>query len=178
MENSYELFKRFFSFYDPMIYLKDINVKHRRLQHRDSNTQGRFLVQAIEDDRVRYLGLYFSTFVAGGHSGTLDAIPSNKGFYLNHLISPGLPTTSDHIPVVMTISARPINIPIRERLSPSQADWELCNRKCSEYTVPNLEGAGKNDIDAAVMEVTGFLSELREQVTPRITINLCTKISA
>ena len=109
------------------IFLSDINAKHRRLQHRDSNTRGRFLMQAVGDDRIRYLGPHFHNFFAGGHWGTQDAILSNKFLYLHHLITQGLPTTSDHVPVVMTVSARPTTISIRERFSSAQADWYLYN---------------------------------------------------
>ena len=102
--------------------------------------------------------LIFITVLAGSHCGAPDAILSNKSFYVNYLITKGLPTTSDHVPVVITVSARPIKIPIRERFSLAQADWASYHQKCDEYTLPNLAGAGRDEIDAAVYGVTAFLS--------------------
>ena len=72
---------------------------------------------------------------------TPDIILSNGKAYHNTHISQGTPTSSDHIPIVFTISTAPIIIPAPQRLNINKTNREKYQETIeSELPEINLEG--------------------------------------
>ena len=150
----------------PTYLLADINAHHNILHHTSNDARGRIIKTAIQQRRVQYLGPYFDTFISGGRKGRPDAVLTNMHTHNNYHISPGPPTTSDHIPTIMKLSCRPIRVPISPRFDVGRTDWSTFRKKCDLYSAVDLEGATKQGVDDAVKDLMTFLSSLRKEVTP------------
>ena len=68
----------------------------------------------------------------------------------------------------MTISVKPIAVPIKPRYSPKQADWEAYAELCVEYQVPNHRRWTNVTLDDEVNKLLDHLQEAKRRVTPNI----------
>ena len=153
----------------PTYFLSDVNAHHRSMSHTFNDNRGKIITQAVCNGHVLYLGPHFDTFISGGHRGRPDTVLANNKTHHSYFLSPGPPTTSDHCPVIMKISARPIRIPIKTRFAPAKADWARYRAQCNEYSIPDLEGSTRQGVEEAAEALTEFLSSLRKEVTPMRT---------
>ena len=88
----------------------------------------------LQNQRVEHTHTDFQTFL---NKGKTDRVIPSTGSYFNTRIERGPPTSSDHSQIVMTISARPIALPITSQFYSKQADWEAYEELCSKYQVPD-----------------------------------------
>lgn len=115
-----QLFRR----HTPVYMLADLNANHPTLGYRHSNTAGRQLHNMILNRTLQHIGPHFPTYFSANSSTTPDIILSNYRTHHNTHATPGPLTTSDHTPIIFTISSSPIQIPTTPRPSYSQAKWE------------------------------------------------------
>ena len=115
----YKLFKR----PHPVYLLGDLNARHTFLGHNDCNLIGRSLQRLMRHDTIRHIGPYFPTLVRHNSSTAPDSVWSNNKTFHNIHLRPGPLTSSDHLPIIATITVQPIQIPIKPRLQTAKADW-------------------------------------------------------
>ena len=72
------------------------------MRHNYQNNKGKIINDLINRNIVRFLGPDFPTLVA--RNGKLDIINANREASLNITIKPGHITSSDHIPIQVTLS--------------------------------------------------------------------------
>ncbi len=96
----------------------------------------------LKANNISHLGPQFPTFISHNSATSPDNFFSNKHNYINTLTEPGDITTSDHIPVILTVSTRPIYIKTKESCQYNKAKWEdfkeILNNKFTERNLNNF----------------------------------------
>lgn len=110
---------------EPMFIMGDLNAKHQFLGNRNRNAVGLGLYRFFNDNKLSHLGPNFPTFLNNDNGTTPDIILSNHKAYHNMKIQPGPLTSSDHIPIIVHITANAIKEPTISRFVYKNADWEL-----------------------------------------------------
>ena len=108
----------------PVYMIADLNANHPTLGYRHTNTKGRQLHHLIHNRTLQHIGPDFPTFINYRSATTPDIILTNFRTYHNTHIEQGPLTTSDHIPIIFTISTKPIQTPATPRPNYNQANWE------------------------------------------------------
>ncbi|KAK4325520.1 hypothetical protein Pmani_003868 [Petrolisthes manimaculis] len=112
--------------------LADLNANHHFLGYRHTNTAGRQLYNLTLNRTIQHIGPHFPTYYSANSNTTPDIILTNFRTHHNTHTAPGPLTTSDHIPIIFTISASPIQIPSMPRPSFKQANWASFKTEISE----------------------------------------------
>ncbi|KAK4306891.1 hypothetical protein Pmani_021315 [Petrolisthes manimaculis] len=112
--------------------LADLNANHHFLGYRHTNTAGRQLYNLTLNRTIRHIGPHFPTYYSANSNTTPDIILTNFRTHHNTHTAPGPLTTSDHIPIIFTIPASPIQIPTMPRPSFKQANWASFKNEISE----------------------------------------------
>lgn len=108
----------------PVYMISDLNANHPVFSYRSTNTKGRQLHQLLQDRIIRHIGPHFPTYIARNITSTPDIVLTNTRTYHNIHITQGPLTTSDHIPIVCTLSLTPTQIPCLPRPSFKRANWD------------------------------------------------------
>lgn len=120
VEDLIKLFKR----KEPVYLLADLNARHRTLGHRENNETGEIINKMINKNIISHLGPDFNTRVGQNARSNPDIILRNRYGFLNYAIKEGDLTTSDHIPVIFTLSTTPIVKETCPRKIYSKTNWE------------------------------------------------------
>lgn len=105
----------------PAYLLGDLNLRHHMFGHNDNNNRGTIMANIVNQGRATFLGPNFPTLKVG--RGKPDMIFTNMHANLNYQIEQGNLTTSDHLPIIFTISSRPIKIADKEYYKTKRMDW-------------------------------------------------------
>ena len=124
----------------PTYILGDWNANHRMFNYRHTNPVGRGLASLVRDGHLQHLGPHFPTRIQGQHVTTPDLVMANQHAHLNIHLKQGDITTSDHLPIIATISTNPIMIPTIPRENLRRADWESFKEDLSHTSTPELQG--------------------------------------
>ena len=122
----------------PYINTIDLNAYHRTFGYNTNNLRGQQIVTLIDTDKCRHIGPFFDTRVTANTRRKPDIALTNNRAYLNTYLRPGPMTPSDHIPIVMTISTNPIQIPICPRLQFSKTDWTRYKQILTDFNTPDM----------------------------------------
>lgn len=123
---------------EPMYILGDLNAKHSFLIDRTNNDVGKGLNRFYENKILLHLGPKFPTFFNHTSGTTPDLILSNNKIYHNTKIEPGPLTSSDHLPILFTITARAITETTPRIIVYSKTNWDLF-REVVERNIPENE---------------------------------------
>lgn len=93
-----------------MYFAGDLNATHTNLEHNSNNTAGRQLNNLINANLVRFMGLDFRTYHSREATGKPDLLLGNNKTYFNYAVTQGGLSTSDHIPLIIKISTKPIKL--------------------------------------------------------------------
>ena len=130
----------------PTFIIGDLNANHRAFGSNYENRAGRQLKGMLDDNRIEHVGPFFTTFVGHQGASTPDTVLS-KNTTANIYLERGPPTTSDHFPIITTISHSPIQIPIRTRLDLKKAKWNELQKELQNSTAPQLQDATTGEIE-------------------------------
>lgn len=108
-------FIKLFRRYCPVYMIADLNANHPTLGYNHTNIKGRQINTLIQNRLIQHIGPEFPTFYTQRRGTTPDIILTNHRTYHNTYITPGPLTTSDHVPVILTISITLILIPVTPR---------------------------------------------------------------
>ena len=130
----------------PAYIAADMNAQHTALGHGTCNFKGRMINDLVRRDMATFLGPNFPTFI-GARAGKPDIILANRLAHLNYAIQSGDLTSSDHIPLILTLATKGIAIPITPRPCTKRANWDgfqaHCNREVGRLQI-NDEDIVKN----------------------------------
>lgn len=133
---------------NPVYFFGDINPNHPNFGYRGQNPVGSAINLLMSQGKLRHIGPHFPTFLKHNSSTTPDIAFTNTRVFHNIHMNPGPVTSSDHIPVIATITVNPITIPIIPRPQFSRADWDNYKLELQDLTVPENAHPTKADIDS------------------------------
>ena len=134
----------------PTYILADMNARHYALGHNNTNLTGTTLATLMNMNKLHHIGPNFKTYL-GRHQGTPDIILTNNKTFHNTYIRAGPLTGSDHLPVVLTLSTSPIQIPRRQtRLDMKKADWTSYRHDLLDHPIPDLQNMQIHKIDEEI----------------------------
>lgn len=107
----------------PTYVLGDLSARSIFMGHGRSNNVGKGLERFMRHGKFIHVGPDFPTFHNRNSYSSPDVVLTNNKATLNMLIKPGPITTSDYIPIHMTITSEAITIPISPRLNLNKASW-------------------------------------------------------
>ncbi|KAI3383771.1 hypothetical protein SNEBB_010833 [Seison nebaliae] len=153
----------------PVYIAGDLNAKHRVLGHTSRNQVGDGLAGLIADGKLQHIGPNFATYIAMPGSGTPDIVLCNRRAYHNITLQEGPITTSDHIPIVITLSTNPIQTPRQQVYRYGAADWQSFKDTLTDRHVnpPDLQGGTLEEIDDHYSAWSAELGEAMEQHIPK-----------
>lgn len=133
----------------PTYIIGDMNAQHTILHDNRCNLVGKSLERLIRQGKLLHLGPNFPTFHGPRGSTTPDLVLSNNKVRHNITITSGPVTTSDHIPIIMTITTKAITKVIPPTLDLKHAQWDPfkteVNNNISEIHIP--ENMNQDEID-------------------------------
>ena len=142
---------------------------HYDLGYSSTNIAGRQLTQMTRNDKCRHIGPNFKTRTTANTSQSPDIALTNSHAYFNIHFRPGPLSPSDHIPIIVTISSNPIQVPIRPRLQFSKTDWTVYRDILTEVGRPELTDATLEDIDRHIAAWQNAIKDATNRTTPTLT---------
>jgi hypothetical protein len=112
-------------------------------------------------------GPYFPTFITHRSKTSPDIVLTNKQVYQNTFSEIGPLTSSDHIPIVYTISNNPIQIPILQRINFKKANWDRYRDNLSANPIVTFENKTKNEIEIETKKWTEQIQKASEENIPK-----------
>lgn len=137
---------------NPVYILADLNAKHTTLGDARCNLVGNGINIFMNSGKAIHLGPHFPTLLRHNSATTPDIILSNNRAHLYTHVVPGPLTSSDHLPIQLTIATTPIIINTEPRLAIRRADWNKYRTVIDNQLGP--------DIDLG----QGTLEEIDEQI--------------
>ena len=159
---------KIFSHDEPTYLIGDLNAYHRTFGYNTNNLRGQLIVTLIDTDKCRHIGPFFDTRVTANTRRKPDIALTNNRAYLNTHLRPGPMTPSDHIPIVMTISTNPIQIPICPRLQFSKTDRTRYKQILTDFNRPDMNQETLEDIDNHISTWTDRIKDATDRTTPTI----------
>ena len=129
----------------PVYVIGDMNANMPFMGYRRYNNNGRILKRLIEANKIRHLGPDFRTLVHV--EGRPDVVCSNRAAFLNTAIERGELTSSDHFPLVVRISTKPIIKTTAEKPNYNNVDWNIFKTRVEEKIAQENERYGLNNED-------------------------------
>lgn len=156
----------------PVYLIGDLNARHQILGHNNNNLVGNQIKDLISSGDLIHLGPDFQTFITPGRCGTPDiALGNNKKFH-NILISSGDITTSDHIPVIMTISASPIQVPTSAKYNYNKANWTKFTDHLKNVQIPELNNLPATKINEELQNWNKKILNAMTQSIPKTSYKI------
>ena len=155
----------------PMYFMGDLNAHFGDAGYSRKNRNGRILNNLIQRNLASYLGPEFKTWIHPTNTGTPDIILGNRKIHLNVSITQGPVTTSDHIPIIVKISTKPIMTPSKKHLQIKKADWAkfkssiLENEKEAKIDI-NDRNITKEIIDEKLIKWQSIVKEAIKEAIP------------
>ena len=116
----------------PSYIIGDLNAIHHFIGHSRDNNVGRTLNHHIRNNLLTHLGPNFNTLTEKLNARTIcrpDIILTNKRAIFNHDITQGPIAPSDHIPLIIKLSTKPIISEIISSPNIKKTNWELFSTK-------------------------------------------------
>ena len=157
----------------PVYIIAGLNPHHQILCYTRVNNKGRMTKDLIDRNIARYLGPDFPTLI--GKNTKPDAVITNRISYLNISIQPGDITTSDHLPIVITILTRPIAKENQPKFYFKKSNWQKFQEKISNNTIlTNMNNLTKDDIDKEAKNWMNTIISSANEVIPKSKIHYLT----
>ena len=154
----------------PVYFIGDMNAHHPTLGYRYTDNKGKIIQELIDRNIANQLGPDFPTLI--GRNGKPDIVLSNRHNFLNMVIEAGSITSSDHLPLIIRISTKPILKEKQSSLNYKKADWEKFQKTIEEnITLTNMNNKTKADIDHELMQWTDSIQKATETSIPKNKTN-------
>ena len=151
----------------PTLIAGDFNARHHIFNNRDQNGAGLVADYLISGGRLQHVGPHFPTFFRRSATKP-DMVFVNNKFRYNYHITEGPLTVSDHLPIIITVSSSPIQIPVRPRYSMKRAHWDEFERELGVAIPTDLNEQNKEAIDAEVVRATSLITTAMQNNIPKI----------
>ena len=158
----------------PCYLLADLNAHHSTFPHHSApNHLGMYLYREYTSKgRLNRLGPSEPTFYAhNSERGTApDIILANRHTYHNHFHEVLPASTSDHLPIKLTISTKPI-MKIVKGENRKRANWdEYSDHIKNQIDLPDLRQASQFEICQDICNATDSIMEARDLHIPKNTL--------
>lgn len=159
-------YHKLLKFNNPVYFIGDLNAVHPSIGNTTANTRGNNLYHLISRGLCYHVGPNFPTYFSHNAATSPDIILRNHLAFYNVLSLPGPLTPSDHIPIIMTISANPIQIPIRPRLHFRKARWKEYKSHLLTVPTPTDPNPTTQEIDQHLQTWTDHITEASARFIP------------
>ena len=117
------------------------------------NNNGSKIKRLMEKSKIIHMGPDFRTFVH--KNGRAHIVFPNRNAFLNYAIERGSLTTSDHFPVILKLSMKPIVRRVERGRCMRKTNWDAFKGKMearvnAAFNLAELEN--REDIDADMLE--------------------------
>jgi len=153
----------------PIYIMGDFNAHHTLFGYNDTNAVGRGLASYIQQGRLTHLGPHTPTYIAHHAATTPDIVLANHIAHLHYHITTDDVTSSDHLPVIITLSTNPIMTPTQPRESFKHANWEGFKQALENTQVIDLEGQPTHMINNHLEQWYTDIQTAREANIPKTT---------
>jgi len=153
----------------PIYIMGDFNAHHTLFGYNDTNAVGRGLASYIQQGRLTHLGPHTPTYIAHHAATTPDIVLANHRAHLHYHITTDDVTSSDHLPVIITLSTNPIMTPTQPRESFKHANWEGFKQALENTQVIDLEGQPTHMINNHLEQWYTDIQTAREANIPKTT---------
>ena len=163
--------KRIFKKTIPTYFIGDLNAQHNLMGYLNSvNNKGRTIYNLVNNDGVKYLGSDFKTLVK--RNGKPDIVLANRWAFFNISIKQGKVTTSDHLPIHIEISTRPIIKETKSNFNYKKAKWDDFQSKIENKTVlSDMNNKTQREIDNEIQNWMNTILEVAEETIPKNKIS-------
>ena len=161
----YKLFRR----QQPTFLLGDLNANHPIFNYAHTNTTGSNLAALLDRNIIKHIGPSFPTRIDHKSSKTPDIVIANNRAYHNIHLEQGPPNSSDHLPIIATISAYPIMIPIKPRKQYAKANWTKYSEEMLNLHPPPTHRLTPNEIDTLAENWTQRIVDSADKHIPTLT---------
>ena len=137
----------------PVYFAGDLSAHLSAMGYDAYNHNGREIQRLIQQNKIINLGPDFRTLVH--KNGKPDIVFTNRTALLNYAVKRGNLTSSDHFPVMLRVSTRPIVKRTERTRCLCRTNWEDFKRKMEtrmEHTFKLAEIETRTDIDAGKIE--------------------------
>ena len=161
----------------PVYLLADLNAHHRSFPFCSGRGNSKGLVLHdwwMKSGKLLRLGPNFPTVATHNSAGTTpDIVLTNNKTYHNYFISPMPASVSDHLPVKMIISSKPIIKKVKcENIK--GADWDSYKEHIKSNTeVLNLRNTTKDVVDEGLQKIIVDICDSRAANIPMVKV--CTR---
>lgn len=156
----------------PTYLAGDLNAYHRTLGHSRNNNVGTSLARLLNLNIIQYLGPDFHTTLGSRGIGMPDIVLANRQAHLNYHLKQGPLTTSDHLPIIVTLATKPIMIPSQPKLNFKKANWDRFSKQIKE----ELEETNIRTVETATQrEIEELLDKWYRSIARATTQSIPTK---
>ena len=161
----------------PTYLLGDLNAKHRLLGNNTNNTVGKGIARFIQNNKAIHLGPNFPTFFSHNATSSPDIVLSNNKAVHNVTIDPGPITTSDHIPIIVTLTTQALIIPTTPIINLGKANWNIIREDIRHnMNLIQLDGhITTQDIDEKLEKWYNIIESSIKENTPKTTTQMLSK---
>ena len=161
----YKLFRR----RQPTYLLGDLNARHPTFNYSTTDLIGNCLDSLLDRNIIKFIGPTFPTRIDHRTSRTPDIVLSNNRAFYNIHLAQGPPSSSDHLPIIATISAYPIMIPIKPRKQFSKANWTKYSEELSNTPPSPTHQLTPQEIDTLAENWTQQITTAADKHIPTMT---------
>lgn len=151
----------------PAFFIGDVNARHRHLGHNNNNINGEIIDNLINSGIANNIETQFKTFISAIGSGTPDVILTNNNNTYNVLVDSGGITSSDHIPIICTLTTSPILSPAPPRYDIPNANWQLFREELGSRGEVSIDGGGVEGIEVAFSNITSAIKTAMDRHIPK-----------
>ena len=155
----------------PVYFFGDLNAKHTQLGNSQNNIMGSYIAQGIQQGIIAHLGPEFPTFITGRGKGTPDIALGNRHANMNLVLKQGPASTSDHFPIYIVISTKPIQVRCREKLNFNKANWEkfeeIIGNNMENIIIDNSSHLTSQQIDQEIDKWFKNIAQAIDQAIPK-----------
>ena len=161
---------------EPTYILGDLNARHRCIGYTSNNPTGDFIANLISRNLCTHMGPDFNTLTWVSGVGRPDILLGNqRAPLLHHALREGDLTSSDHLPVVVTLSTKPIIVLTKNNLNLKKTNWDTFQTSIAErmlqqqqsLTRTQTTNIDKTKIDEELSTWMVNIQEELEKSTPR-----------
>ena len=150
----------------------DYNSKNTLWGCRLNTTRGRELSKTLQEQKYSHLSTGTPTYWPTDRNKTPDLLDF---FVINGISSeymdvvPSLDLSSDHTPIIATVSSHAVHKTPRSKLHNKKTNWEEYRMKLQEDINLNVRLKSPMEIDSALTSLINTIKQATQDATPKIT---------
>ena len=153
----------------PTYLFADLNARHPAFGYQSTSITGKNIAHLLHQNIIKHIGPSFPTRIDHKASRNPDIVLSNQQAFHNIHLQQGPATSSDHLPIIATISAYPISIPIKPRKQFAKANWTRYSEELLDIPPPPTHLLSPQEIDQLTEDWTNQIVQAGDKHIPTLT---------